>query len=81
MEDVVTYAKVAAYLGAAFAVGIGTMGPALAQGLVGAKACENVAKYPQNGKIFGVMISALASIETSTLAATLIAVLLIFYAR
>ena len=40
--------KAAAFLGAAFAVGVGAIGPALGQGFVGMKACENVGKYPDS---------------------------------
>ena len=38
--DAISSAKAAAFIGAAFVMGIGTIGPALAQGIVGAKACE-----------------------------------------
>lgn len=80
MEEFVSYVKIAALLGAAFTVAIGTMGPALSQGLVGSKACENVAKYPESsGKLFPVLITALAIIETSSLACVGIAVALIYY--
>ena len=47
MENIINYTKAAAALGAAFAIGIGTIGPALAQGMVGSKACENIGKYPE----------------------------------
>lgn len=81
MEEFVSYVKIAALLGAAFAVAIGTMGPAISQGIVGSKACENVAKYPESsGKLFPVLISSLAIIETSSLAAVGVAAALIYYA-
>jgi len=81
MEEFVSYVKIAALLGAAFAVAIGTMGPAISQGIVGSKACENVAKYPESsGKLFPVLISSLAVIETSSLAAVAVAFFLIYYA-
>ncbi len=38
------YAKIAAFAGSAFAIAIGTFGPALAQGMIGSKACENFVK-------------------------------------
>ena len=80
MEESVAYVKIAVFLGAAFTIAIGTMGPALAQGLVGAKACENVAKHPESsGKLFPILITALAVIETSSLWAVLIAGALILY--
>ena len=81
MEEFVSYVKIAALIGAAFAVAIGTMGPAISQGIVGAKACENVAKYPESsGKLFPVLISSLAVIETSSLAAVAVAFALVYYA-
>jgi F-type H+-transporting ATPase subunit c len=81
MEEFVSYVKIAALIGAAFAVAIGTMGPAISQGLVGAKACENVAKYPESsGKLFTILITSLAIIETSSLACVGIAAALVYYA-
>lgn len=80
MEEIVSYVKIAALLGAAFTVAIGTMGPAIAQGIVGAKACENVAKYPESsGKLFPILITALAVIETSSIWAVAIAGLILYY--
>ena len=81
MEEFVSYTKIAALLGAAFTVAIGTMGPALAQGLVGSKACENVAKHPESSsKLFPILISSFAVIETSSLASVAIAFGLMYYA-
>lgn len=80
MEEFVSYVRIAALISAAFTIAIGTMGPALAQGFVGAKACENVAKYPESsGKLFPVLITSLAIIETSSIWAVAIAVALIYY--
>ena len=74
------YSKAAAYLGAAIVMGVGTIGPALGQGLVGMKACENIGKYPESsGQIRGAMILAMSLIETSAIYALLIALLLIFF--
>jgi F-type H+-transporting ATPase subunit c len=71
--------KIAAYIGAAFVMGIGTIGPALGQGLIGARACENVGKYPENaGNIRTLMLLAMGIIETSAIYALLIALILIF---
>ncbi len=81
MEEFVSYVKIAALLGAAFAVAIGTMGPAIAQGKVGAQACEHVAKYPESSpRLFPVLLLSLSIIETSSLAATGIALLLCYFA-
>ncbi len=80
MEEFVSYVKIAALLGAAFAVAIGTMGPALSQGLVGAKACENVAKYPESSsKLFPILITSMAIIETCSLASVGVSILLLIY--
>jgi F-type H+-transporting ATPase subunit c len=74
MEALVNYAKVAAYLGAAFAIGIGTMGPSLGQGAVGSRACENIGKYPESaGSILAAMYASLVAIETSAIYVLLIA--------
>ena len=68
------YAKAAAFLGAAIAVGIGAIGPALGQGFVGMKACENVGKYPDSaGEIRTTMMIAMGLVETAAIYATLVA--------
>jgi len=77
--DGIFYAKAAAYLGAAIAMGLGTIGPALGQGFIGMKSCENIGKYAENAdKIRQTMILALAITETSAIYAFIIALLLIF---
>jgi len=73
------YVKAAAFIGAAIAMGIGTIGPALGQGFIGMKSCENIGKYPENAdKIRTTMILALAITETSAIYALIVALLLIF---
>jgi F-type H+-transporting ATPase subunit c len=75
MEDTVHYAKAAAYIAAALAIGIGTISPALAQGNVGSRACENMGKYPESASsIRSAMLAALVAIETSSVYALLIAI-------
>ncbi len=72
-------AKAAAYLGAAFAVAIGSLGPALGQGFVGKQACESIGKYPESSsKIQMIMIIALGAVESSAVYAFIVALLLIF---
>ncbi|MCK9544055.1 MAG: ATP synthase F0 subunit C [Novosphingobium sp.] len=74
-ENGINYVKIAAYLGAAFVMGIGTIGPALGQGHIGAKAIENIGKYPESaGAIRTSMFFALAAVETSAIYAFLIAI-------
>ncbi len=78
MEEI-NYVKMAAYFGAAFAMGIGTIGPALGQGFVGAKAVENMGKFPDMAsKIRTTMFLALGIIETSAIYAFVVAIVLIF---
>lgn len=72
--DGVFYAKAAALLGAAIAAGIGSIGPALGQGFIGMKACENMGKYPESsGKIRTAMFMAMAMVETCAIYPSLIA--------
>lgn len=77
MEDI-EIVKAAVALGAAFVMGIGTIGPALGQGLIGSKACENIGKYPESAnKIQASMLIAMSLVETSAIFALLIAFLLV----
>ncbi len=77
--DAVFYAKAAAFIGAALAMGVGSIGPALGQGLIGMKACENIGKYPENSnQIRNAMFLSMVLVETSAIYAALIAVALIW---
>jgi F-type H+-transporting ATPase subunit c len=77
----VSIVRFAAYLGAAFAIGIGTIGPAIGQGMLSSKALEAIGKNPENsGRIQTPMILGLAMIETLGLFAFLVAMALIFLA-
>ena len=78
--DAIYFAKAAAYIGAGFAMAIGSVGPALGQGMIGKKACEAIGKYPESGnKIRLTMILAMAFVESAAIYALLIALLLIFW--
>ncbi len=80
--DGASIARAAAFLGAAFAMGIGSIGPALGQGLIGSKTCENIGKYPESaGKIRMVMIIAMGIVESSAIYAFLIALMLIVISK
>lgn len=71
--DGIFYAKAAAYIGAAIAMGVGSFGPAFGQGMIGAKACENIGKYPEStGQIRTTMIIAMAIVESSAIYCLLI---------
>jgi F-type H+-transporting ATPase subunit c len=72
--DGIFYAKAAAFLGAAITMGLGSLGPAIGQGIIGMKACENIGKYPESAnKIRTAMILALAVVESSAIYCLLIA--------
>jgi F-type H+-transporting ATPase subunit c len=73
MEDGVFYVKAAAFIGAALAMAVGSLGPAIGMGLIGMKACENVGKYPENaGKIRTTMMIAMGLVETGAIYCLLI---------
>jgi F-type H+-transporting ATPase subunit c len=79
--NISAYAQAAVFVGAAIAIGIGTVGPAVAQGMIGAKACENVGKYPESySKIRMTMIIAMGLVETCAIYVLLVAMLVIFKA-
>ncbi len=74
MEEYTYIVKSAAYLGAAIAMAIGALGPALGQALVASRACENIGKYPEkSGDIRSAMIISLGFIEASAIYVLLIA--------
>ena len=82
MVEGIFYAKAAAFLGAAIAMGVGSIGPALGQGFIGTKACESVGKYPESAdKIRMTMMIAMAIVESSAIYAFLVALLLIIFNR
>jgi len=64
----------AACIGAAIAIGLGTIGPALAQGFIGMKSCENIGKYPESsGQIRMTMMIGMGFVESAAVYALLIA--------
>ena len=71
--DGIFYAQAAAFIGAAITMGFGSLGPAIGQGLIGMKACENLGKYPETAdKIRTTMIVALGVVESSAIYCLLI---------
>jgi F-type H+-transporting ATPase subunit c len=77
MEDI---AVAAAYIGAAIVMGIGSIAPAYGQGLIGARACENMGKYPESSRdIRNAMLLAMAIVESSALYAFIIALMLVLF--
>jgi F-type H+-transporting ATPase subunit c len=66
-------------LAAALGVGIGALGCGIGQGIATSKACEGVARQPEAAsKIQGVLILGLAIIESLTIYALVIGLILLF---
>lgn len=80
--DGASMVRAAAFIGAAFVMGIGGIGPALSQGLIGSKACENIGKYPESAsKIRMAMMIALGVVESTAVYCLLIGIMLIVLNR
>ena len=74
--DSVAIVKAAAFIGAAFAMAVGSIGPAIGQGLIGKQACESVGKYPESAsKIQMTMMIALGAVESSAVYCFIIAIM------
>jgi F-type H+-transporting ATPase subunit c len=79
--DGIFYAKAAACLSAGLAIGLGILGPSLAQGGIGMKACENIGKYPESSnKIRQLMFTSMGIVETLAIYVLLIAGYLLYIA-
>ncbi|RTL07172.1 ATP synthase F0 subunit C [Candidatus Dependentiae bacterium] len=79
MEEGIFYAKAAAFIGAAIAMGLGSIGPALGQGLIGMKACEGIGKEKDPdvaSKIRTTMMIAMGLVETSAIYCFIISIVL-----
>ena len=80
--ETVDYARMAALLGAGICMGFGALGPALGQGITGAKACEAISKNPSEaGMIMRTMMAAMGFTESSAVYCFVIAILLIMLGR
>lgn len=72
--------KAAAAAGAAFVMGIGSIGPSLGQGMTGKQACESIGKYPENANnVRLTMMIAMGFTESSAVYCLIVAILLIFF--
>ena len=72
-----TYAQAAAFLGAAIVMGVGSIGPAIGQGLIGKAACDAVGRNPESyTKVRMMLIIAMSMVETSAIYALIIGILL-----
>jgi len=75
-----TYAQAAAFVGAAIVMGVGSIGPALGQGLIGKSACDAVGKNPESyTKVRMMLIIAMGMVETSAIYAFIIALMLVMF--
>lgn len=71
--------KAFAFLGAGLCMGIGSIGPGIGEGFIGGKACESVARRPEEySLIFRTMLIGQAITESTAIYALVIALLLIF---
>lgn len=81
VADGMFYAKAAACIGAAIAMGFGSIGPALGQGFIGMKGCESIGKFPkEGGAIRTTMFLAMAIVESSAIYCLLISGALVYFA-
>ena len=73
-------AKAAAYFGAAFAMSVGSIGPALGQGMIGRQSVDAIGKYPESAtSINFAMMVAMGFVESSAVYNLIVALLLIFF--
>ncbi|MCD4829491.1 MAG: ATP synthase F0 subunit C [Candidatus Cloacimonetes bacterium] len=71
--------KASAFLGAGICMGIGALGPGVGEGFVGGKACEGIARSPENQSlIMRTMLVGQAVSESTGIYSLVIALLLIF---
>ena len=79
MEYNVYFLKAMCAIAAAICMGIGSIGPALGEGNIGAKAVEAVGKQPEaSDKIRSTLLFADALAETTGIYALIVAILLMF---
>ncbi|MCD4818273.1 MAG: ATP synthase F0 subunit C [Candidatus Cloacimonetes bacterium] len=72
-------ARAAALLGAGICMGIGALGPGVGEGFVAGKACEGIARSPENSTlIMKTMLVGQAVSESTGIYSLVIALLLIF---
>lgn len=71
--------QAAALLGAGVCMGIGALGPGLGEGFVAGKACEGIARSPENASLITrTMLVGQAVSESTGIYSLVIALLLIF---
>ncbi len=79
MEMAEAIARAAALLGAGICMGMGALGPGVGEGFVAGKACEGIAKSPENASLITrTMLVGQAVSESTGIYSLVIALLLIF---
>jgi len=84
MVKELTYAIIrgAAFLGAGIAMGFGAIGPGVGEGFAAGKACEGVARRPEEaGLLTRTMLIGQAVSESTGIYSLVIAIILIFVAK
>lgn len=77
--DLIHIVRSAALLGAGICMGIGALGPGIGQGYVAGKACEGIARSPENSALLTrTMLLGQAVAESTGIYSLVIALLLIF---
>lgn len=72
-------AKAASLLGAGICMGVGALGPGVGEGFVAGKACEGIARSPENANLITrTMLVGQAVSESTGIYSLVIALLLIF---
>jgi F-type H+-transporting ATPase subunit c len=80
--DEMLYAKGAAYIAAALAIGIGCMAPAIGQGLIGAQACKSMGENPDMaGKIRTTALITMGIVEAAAIYCFLISGVILVLSR
>ena len=68
-----------AYLGAGIAMGVGAIGPGVGEGFIADKACEGIARRPEEySQLFRTMLIGQAVTESTGIYSLVIALLMIF---
>ena len=77
--DGIIYAKVAALVGAAFVMGVGSIGPSLGQGFIGTAAWKSIGKNPETaGTLRTSMLLGMGMVETTAIYVFIISLALIY---
>ena len=74
--------KSVAFCAAAFAMSVGSMGPALAQGMIGKEACNATGKSPENySKIRTTMLLGMGLVETCAIYNLIISIMILAFVK